>query len=87
MALNHALARRHDNKKKLLASTTIGHLCPRGLANSGALLPFNGKASSFKRQKLTQGTSTMKVCKNPIPFVIWVHADKAFHAGVLECIA
>jgi len=70
MALNHALARRHDNKKKLLDLDNDGAPVLPGLANSGALPPINGKASSFKRLKLTQGTLTMKVCKSLIPLVI-----------------
>jgi hypothetical protein len=70
MALNHALARRHDNKKKLLDLDNDRAPVLPGLANSGGLPPINGKASSFKTQKLTQGTSTMKVCINLRPFVI-----------------
>jgi len=70
MALNHAFARRHDNKKKLLDLDNDGAPVLPWLANSGALPPIDGKVSSFERQKLTQGTSTMKVCKNLVPLVI-----------------
>jgi len=70
MALNHALARRHDNKKKLLDLDNDGAPVLPGLTNSGAQPPINGKASSFQRQKLTQGTLTLKVRRNLIPSVI-----------------